>query len=350
MSPAPKALVVGLAGTRLADSERRFIRAADPLGFILFGRNVDSPDQLRELIADLRDSVGRASAPVLIDQEGGRVARLRPPHWRTAPPAALFGRLARTNRETARRAVYLNARLIGAELAVLGITVDCAPVLDVPVAGADPVIGDRAFGQDPEPVATLGNAFCDGLISAGVLPVIKHIPGHGRAGVDSHKGLPRVAASRAELSSRDFAPFRALSRRRAPEPWAMTAHVVYEAYDREAPATLSLAVVGDVIRGEIGFDGILISDDLSMGALAGDFGARAQTALAAGCDLVLHCNGEMEEMEAVAAATDDIGEATAARLARSVEALDMGAPFDAEEAMAELAALIAPVAGAGDAA
>jgi len=341
----PRALILGVAGKTPGDDERRFFRDADPLGFILFARNVETPAQVAALVAELRAIVGRADAPVLIDQEGGRVARLVPPHWRAAPPAALFGRLARTNREAARRAVALNAQLIGAELAALGITVDCAPVLDVPVEGADPIIGDRAFAPDPEPVATLGAAFCDGLLAAGVLPVLKHVPGHGRAGIDSHKGLPRVAASKAELASRDFAPFRALAGRRAPEPWAMTAHVVFEAYDADAPATLSPTVIVDVVRGEIGFDGVIISDDLSMGALAGDFGARARGALAAGCDLALHCNGNMAEMAAIAEATGAVGPATADRLARSLGALAAAPDFDAGAALAELDTLISPVAG-----
>lgn len=345
MSPAPKALIVGVAGTALSETERRFLKESDPLGFILFARNVEAPEQVRDLIADMRDAVGRAGAPVLIDQEGGRVARLVPPHWHAAPPAATFGSLALTNREAARRAAYLNARLIGSELAALGITVDCAPVLDVPVAEADPVIGDRAFAGDPEPVAMLGAAFCDGLVAAGVLPVVKHIPGHGRAGVDSHKGLPRVGVRATELASRDFAPFRAVLSQRSvpPEPWAMTAHVVYEAYDPDLPATLSPTVIEDVIRGEIGFDGIVISDDLSMGALKGSFEERARTALTAGCDILLHCNGAMAEMEALAVAADEIGGTTTARLARSLEALDISASFDAEDARREFIDLLAPV-------
>ncbi len=345
MAPAPKALILGVGGLRLDVAERAFFHEADPLGFILFARNVEGPEQVRTLVADLRDTVGRAGAPVLVDQEGGRVARLKPPHWRAAPSAAVFGRLARTDREAACRATYLNARLIGAELAALGITVDCAPVLDVPTSVADPVIGDRAFAGEPEPVALLGAAFCDGLIDSGVLPVIKHIPGHGRAEVDSHKRLPRIDAKRTELASRDFAPFRALAARAAPEPWAMTAHVVYEAYDEAAPATLSPAVLSDVVRGEIGFDGIIISDDLSMGALSGVYGDRTQGALAAGCDIALHCNGDMTEMAAVAAAAGPVGGVTAARLARSIEALDMPAPFDAAAARAELERLLAPLAG-----
>lgn len=341
----PRPLIVGVAGKRLQAPERRFIAEAEPLGFILFARNVETPDQVRALVAELRDAVGREGAPVLVDQEGGRVARLAPPHWRAAPPAALFGRLARASgREVAQRAVRLNARLIGAELHGLGINVDCAPVADVPVTGADPVIGDRAFAHDPEPVATLAAAFCEGLAASGVLPVVKHVPGHGRAGVDSHKGLPRVGASKAELASRDFAPFAALARLRNPEPWAMTAHVVFAAYDAEAPATLSPRVVSEVVRGEIGFDGVLITDDLSMGALAGPLRARAEGAFAAGCDLALHCNGALAEMEEVAAGCPGTLEAAAeARLARSLGALGPPRDFDAAAARAELEALIAPV-------
>ncbi|MFM2130058.1 MAG: hypothetical protein RL477_1604 [Pseudomonadota bacterium] len=340
-----KALIVGVAGTRLGAKELTFLRETDPCGFILFARNVASPDQLRALTTEMRNAVGRPDAPVLIDQEGGRVARLRAPQGRAAPPAAAFGALARLNPELGLRAAALNARLIGAELHALGINVDCAPVCDVPVAGADPIIGDRAFDTEPEPVAALAAAFCDGLESAGVLPVIKHIPGHGRAEVDSHKALPRVRVPHAELAARDFAPFRTLARRRDPEPWAMTAHVIYEAIDAKAPATQSRRVIGDVIRGEIGFDGVILSDDLSMGALAGPFEERARLALAAGCDLVLHCNGNLEEMAAVAAGCGPISATSDARLARSVGALKPPGDFDFEAALGELAGLMAPVPG-----
>jgi beta-N-acetylhexosaminidase len=342
----PRALIVGIAGTRVGAKEFTFIREADPLGFILFARNIAAREQVIALVEELRGAAGRADAPVLIDQEGGRVARLRPPQWRAAPAAAAFGALMHLNREHALRAATLNAHLIGAELAALGITVDCAPVADVPVAEADPVIGDRAFDTAPEAVAALAGAFCDGLDAAGVLPVIKHIPGHGRAAVDSHKDLPRVDAARADLAARDFVPFRMLARRTRPQPWAMTAHVVYECCDKDAPATLSRAVITDVIRGDIGFDGVIISDDLSMDALTGPFEARAHRALVAGCDLALHCNGRIEEMTAVAAGCGPVGAETALRLERSLGALRPPAAFDAAAALAELDALMATVRGA----
>jgi beta-N-acetylhexosaminidase len=342
----PKALIVGIAGTRVGARELTFIREADPLGFILFARNVAAREQVVALVEDLRRAVGRADAPVLIDQEGGRVARLRPPQWRAAPAAAIFGQLMRLNREHALRATRLNAQLIGAELAALGITVDCAPVADVPVAGSDPIIGDRAFDTAPETVATLAGAFCDGLDAAGILPVIKHIPGHGRATADSHKDLPRVTASRAELVAHDFLPFKELARRAAPQPWAMTAHVVYESCDAEMPATLSRTVVADVMRGDIGFDGVIISDDLSMGALTGPFEERAGRALAAGCDLALHCNGNLEEMTAAAAGCSSIGMDTTLRLERSLGARRFPAEFDAAAAQAELDVLMSAVRGA----
>jgi beta-N-acetylhexosaminidase len=292
----PLALILGCAGARLSAEERAFFRDADPLGFILFKRNCETPAQLQALVAELRAAVGRESAPILIDQEGGRVARLQPPHWPVYPaPAAL----AALGGETAREAVRLGARLIADDLAALGITIDCLPVLDIPVPGADAVIGDRAYGNTPESVAALGRAACEGLLAGGVLPVLKHIPGHGRGLVDSHHALPAVDTPRATLEASDFAPFRAL----ADMPWAMTAHIVYSAIDPTAPATLSRRIIADIIRGAIGFDGVLVSDDLSMGALGGGLRDRAAAALAAGCDLALHCNGKMAEMvEAVAGA------------------------------------------------
>ncbi len=301
----PRPVIFGCAGERLGTAERRFFAEADPLGFILFRRNCREPGQVRDLVASLRDCVGRADAPVLIDQEGGRVARLGPPHWRRHPAAAELAREGEA-------AVFGTARQIAADLAGLGITVDCAPVLDLRIAGADQVIGDRSFGADPAAVARFGRAWCDGLLAGGVLPVLKHIPGHGRARADSHVACPAVDAAADELAASDFAPFRAL----AEMPWAMTAHVVYTAFDPDAPATLSSSVIGGAIRGTIGFDGVLISDDLSMGALSGPLGARAAAALAAGCDLALHCSGRLAEMEEIAAATGPLAAATAARLAR----------------------------------
>lgn len=292
----PLAAIYGCSSTVLGAEEHSFFSETRPLGFILFQRNCVSPDQIRRLVEDLRDSVGRADAPVLIDQEGGRVQRLKPPQWRDAPPASLFAALYEKDRERAVEAVRLNARLLAHELDVLGITVDCAPVLDVPQAGADPIIGDRALGNDPDTISALARAACEGFLEGGVLPVIKHIPGHGRADVDSHKALPNIEADLNTLSKIDFAPFRALK----DMPWAMTAHVLYKALDSEQPATMSADVL-KMIRQDIGFNGVLVSDDLSMQALSGSFKFRTAGALAAGCDVALHCNGDMMEMRQVAA-------------------------------------------------
>ena len=332
---APRAVIFGCAGPSLDAFERDFFAAANPLGFILFRRNCISPDQVCDLVASLRDCVGRSDAPVMIDQEGGRVSRLRPPHWRLYPAPA---RLASLPDPLAETAVGLCARLIGDDLALLGITVDCLPVLDLPTAAADPAIGDRAYGNDAERVVRLARAACGGLLDSAVLPVVKHIPGHGRAVVDSHDACPVVETSRIELARTDFAPFRAL----AAMPWAMTAHIVYSAIDPTAPATLSRAVIAEVIRTEIGFDGVLISDDLSMHALDGGLGERARRALAAGCDLALHCNGSPAEMEEVGAEARMISPCTWKRLARG-EAMRRPVEngFDREEAEAQLEALLA---------
>jgi beta-N-acetylhexosaminidase len=337
---APLAVVLGCSGERLTASERDFFAAADPVGFIVFRRNCSSPDQVRDLVGSLRGCIGRDDAPVLIDQEGGRVARLRPSHWRRYPSAA---RLASLPDPTAEAAARLGARLIADDLAGLGITVDCLPVLDLPVSGADSVIGDRAYGSDPERVTRLAGAVCAGLLDGTVLPVLKHIPGHGRARVDSHYACPRIETGFEELARTDFAPFRAL----AAMPWAMTAHIIYSAIDPQAPATLSPRMVAEVIRGEIGFDGVLVSDDLSMQALGGGLSERTRQALAAGCDLALHCNGDPGEMEEVVAAARPISPLTAARLGRG-EAMRRGSAangFDRAEAEARFDALLvgAPV-------
>ncbi len=328
-NPPSAASIFGCAGPVLSEDERRFFARVNPLGFILFARNIQSPDQVRALVMALRDSIGCAHAPVLIDQEGGRVQRLKPPHWRKAPAGEPFAQLAARDMEAAIAALRLNYRLIGRELADLGIDVDCAPVLDVPVAGAHDVIGDRAFGRDPVTVARLGRAVMDGLLDEGVLPIVKHIPGHGRAMVDSHLSLPVVEASRVELEARDFPPFRAL----ADAPWAMTAHVVYQAIDATAPATTSAKVIGEIIRGIIGFDGVLVSDDLSMKALGGSFEDRTSGALDAGCDVVLHCNGEMAEMEAVAAALRPLTEIAQERLARAAALKRRATSLDVAESI-----------------
>jgi beta-N-acetylhexosaminidase len=306
-------VILGFAGPRPSRAERRFFAEADPVGFILFERNCRSPDQLRGLVAELRECCGRPDAPVLVDQEGGRVARLGPPHWRPAPAAARIGTIARRDLELGREAAWTAARVIAADLFALGISVDCAPVLDVPARGGHGIIADRAFADSPRVVAELGRAFCEGLLAGGVIPVIKHVPGHGRATVDSHTDLPVVDTPRPTLEETDFAPFRTLN----DMPWAMTAHVLYGAVDRDRPATTSPAVIEEIIRGSIGFDGVLISDDISMGALEGAIGKRAEAALAAGCDLVLHCNGKLAEMEEVAAAARPVSAAGRARLDRA---------------------------------
>jgi beta-N-acetylhexosaminidase len=330
----PSAVVFGCAGAQLSTTERDFFRRINPLGFILFQRNCETPDQVRALTRALREAVGRGDAPVLIDQEGGRVARLKPPHWPVYPGAAA---LAALGGERAREAVRLGARLIADDLAALGITVDCLPVLDMPVAGADAVIGDRAYGDAPERVAALGRAACEGLLAGGVLPVLKHIPGHGRGLVDSHHALPRVEASRTELEASDFKPFRAL----ADMPLAMTAHIVYTAFDAERPATLSRPVIDEAIRASIGFDGLLLTDDLSMRALGGSFAGRAAGALEAGCDVVLHCNGDMAEMTEVAGAVGPLSPAARARAERAAARRGGAEPIDRPALEARFRMLVA---------
>jgi beta-N-acetylhexosaminidase len=330
------AAIFGCAGLTLGLEERAFFNQVDPAGFILFKRNCDTPDQVRALVADLRTAVDRPEAPVLIDQEGGRVQRLRPPHWRAAPPARRFAGLYRLDAAAGLRAAWINARLIAAELMDLGIDVDCAPVLDNPVPGAHDVIGDRALGQDVATIAALGRAVMDGLLAGGVLPVIKHLPGHGRAEVDSHLHLPVVDASDAELRAEDLPPFRAL----AAAPFAMTAHVIYRAWDAEQVATWSPGIIERVIRGDIGFGGCLLSDDLSMQALDGALGERARRALAAGCDLALHCNGDLAEMRDVAAAAGSISGASAARFTAALARRTKPQPIDQAALLAELDGLL----------
>ncbi|MFY8093515.1 MAG: beta-N-acetylhexosaminidase [Niveispirillum sp.] len=294
MSADIAALVLGCEGPVLSVAEREFFRDANPLGFILFRRNVENPDQVRALVHDLRDSVGR-HAPILIDQEGGRVARLRGPHWPELPAARAVGDLSDADKAT--KAAWLHGRLLAAMLADLGIDVDCAPVADVPVPGAHDVIGDRAFAMDPDKVARLAAAQAAGLLAGGVLPIVKHTPGHGRAFADSHKELPVVPTKRADLEAWDFAPFKTL----AHLPAAMVAHVVYTDIDADRPSSISPIVIADIVRGHIGFDGLLFSDDLSMQALSGTLGQRTAAVLAAGCDVALHCNGQRTEMLDVAA-------------------------------------------------
>jgi beta-N-acetylhexosaminidase len=291
-----RAFITGCAGTKLSDAERAFLRDAQPWGFILFKRNIAGPQAVRALVDDVRATLGR-SAPALIDQEGGRVQRLTPPDWPAYPPGAAYGTLYDRDKNAGLAAARLGARLIAADLAELGIDVDCLPIADVPVAGADPVVGDRAYGTEPDKVAAIAGAIANGLADGGVLPVLKHIPGHGRATADSHAKLPVVNTDKAVLDVTDFAAFRPL----AGLPMAMTAHVVFTALDPVEPATVSATIVRDVIRDSIGFQGLLMSDDISMGALSGSLAERTRAATAAGCDVVLHCNGQMAEMQAVAA-------------------------------------------------
>jgi len=334
--------IYGLAGPVLSAQEASFFLETRPFGFILFARNIQTPEQVRALTAELRETVGDPKAPILIDQEGGRVARLKPPHWNLRPPAARFGALHDTDPEVAREATYLNARLIAHDLASLGINVDCLPVLDVPQPGAHDIIGDRAFAGDPHVIIELGKAQIEGLVDGGVLPVMKHIPGHGRAGSDSHLELPRVTAPVEELSAVDFVTFRSLDSC----PMAMTAHVVYDSIDPQRPCTTSPKVIRDVIRGEIGFDGLLMSDDLSMKALAmlgnekWPLNARARAALFAGCDVVLHCNGDMDEMKDVASGVRQLEGASLRRAQHALSLLATPPAFDAAAAQARLDALL----------
>jgi beta-N-acetylhexosaminidase len=320
------AVIFGCSGPVLSADEVAFFKDTRPWGFILFARNIESFEQVRALTDSLRDSVGRADAPVLIDQEGGRVQRFKPPLVPQYPSGADLGALYSANPEAGLRAAWLLSRLHAFDLLPLGITVNCLPVLDVPSPGGHEVIGSRAYGITPEIVAAMGKAACDGLKAGGMLPVIKHIPGHGRAGADTHFELPRVEASRAELSERDFVPFKALSG----EAMAMTAHVVFTGIDAASPATTSKTVIDDVIRSEIGFDGLLMSDDVSMNALSGDCGQRAGAIFAAGCDVTLHCNGERSEMEAVASGTPVLS-GDALRRAKMVSAAFLE-PDDSDEA------------------
>jgi beta-N-acetylhexosaminidase len=337
-----RAFIAGCSGPVVKPEEAAFFRAAEPWGFILFRRNVETPEQVRALTAALRETVGRADAPVLIDQEGGRVQRLGPPHWPAYPPGRAYGRLYAADPSRGREIARLGARLIAHDLNAVGIDVDCLPVLDVPVAGAHDVIGDRAYAHDPETVAVLGRAAAEGLIAGGVLPVIKHIPGHGRAGADSHHDLPVVHASREELERQDFVPFRHL----ADMPLAMTAHVVYTALDPDNPATTSPVVMAEVIRGHMGYDGLVMSDDLSMNALAGALAERARAAFKAGCDVALHCNGRLDEMEAVASETPELAGDAARRAAAALGRIRRHAPepLNVVDARARFAAALAAAA------
>jgi beta-N-acetylhexosaminidase len=331
-----RAFITGVSGTELSTAEREFIRAERPWGFILFKRNVETPAQVTHLVRELRSTVGELDAPILIDQEGGRVQRLGPPHWPSYPAGAVFGALYDIEPALGLSAARLSARLIAADLGDLGVSVDCLPLADVPVAGADAVIGDRAYGTEPGKVAAIARGVAEGLEQGGILPVLKHIPGHGRATADSHLRLPRVDTPQIELERTDFAAFRPL----ADLPMAMTAHVVFSALDPAQPATTSATIIEQVIRGVIGFQGLLMSDDVSMNALAGSIAERTRAIFAAGCDVVLHCNGKLDEMREVAGQTPELSGKALERAQRALALRRAPQAFDRGAARTELDALI----------
>jgi beta-N-acetylhexosaminidase len=331
-----RAFISGVSGTELGAAEREFIADTRPWGFILFKRNVETPQQVASLVGELRDAAGRPDAPVLIDQEGGRVQRLGPPNWPVYPAGTVFGSLYDIDPALGLKAAHLSARLIAADLFELGVTVDCLPLADVPVAGADAVIGNRAYGTEPRKVAAIARAVTEGLEQGGILPVLKHIPGHGRATVDTHFRLPVVGTPREELERTDFAAFQPL----ADLPMAMTAHVVFSALDPAQPATTSATMVDQVIRGVIGFQGLLMSDDVSMNALAGSLAERTRAIFAAGCDIVLHCNGKLDEMRDVARETPELSGKALERARNALASRKAPQPFDRIAARAELDALI----------
>jgi beta-N-acetylhexosaminidase len=338
---AARAFITGVSGATITPEERAFLRDSSPFGLILFKRNIVDPSQLNELVEEFRTICGPHAA-VLIDQEGGRVQRMAPPHWPAYPPGAVYGELYGRDPTSGLRAAWLGARLMAADLAAVGITVDCLPVMDVPVDGADRVIGDRAYGDNAHQVATIAAAVAAGLQAGGVLPVIKHLPGHGRATADSHSDLPVVTTDRKTLEATDFAAFAPL----AAAPFGMTAHVVFTALDPGLPATTSATMITQVIRGFIGFSGALMSDDLSMGALSGPIAERVRQSLAAGCDLVLHCNGKLAEMKEVAANCPELDGASLQRTARALAARRAPEAIDLEAARAEFAQLVSGRAGA----
>ena len=331
-----RAFITGVSGLELSADERAFMAAERPWGFILFKRNVETPEQVARLVRELRESVGNPDAPVLIDQEGGRVQRLGPPHWPVYPPGAVFGALYDIDPALGLTAARLSARLIAADLLEIGVTVDCLPLADVPVAGADAVIGNRAYGTEPRKVAAIARAVTDGLQQGGILPVLKHIPGHGRATADTHFRLPEVDTSKAELERTDFAAFQPL----ADLPMAMTAHVVFSALDPAQPATTSATIIEQVIRGVIGFQGFLMSDDVSMNALAGSIAERTRAIIGAGCDMVLHCNGKLDEMREVARETPELSGNALERAKRAVASRQPPQAFDRLAARGELDRLI----------
>jgi beta-N-acetylhexosaminidase len=336
----PLAAIFDCEGPRASPEEKAFLKDADPWGFIVFARHCASAEDLRAHCDELRECVGREDAPILIDQEGGRVARMKPPTFPEYPPPSVFGALWRLDPKRAKEAARLAARLLARLVSDCGVSVNCAPMLDVPQPDADPaVIGDRALARRAEIVAALGAESLAGALEGGVLPVVKHMPGHGRALCDSHEALPRVSARLSDLRAVDFAPFKALNH----APIGMTAHVLYEALDAEHCATLSKTVIGDVIRGEIGFDGLLLGDDLKMKALGGALETRARNALEAGCDVVLCCNFSLDEKRAVMDGLRDLSGKAAARARAALALRRAPAPFDASSAYQNLCALLRPV-------
>jgi beta-N-acetylhexosaminidase len=340
----PRAFITGIVGLELSSDEGGFLREADPWGMILFKRNISDPKQVAELTSSFHSILGR-HVPILVDQEGGRVQRLGPPNWPVYPPAQAFDRLYERDPAAGLAAARLGGRLLAADLQPLGIDVDCLPCADIPVSEADPVIGDRAYGDRPDKVAVLAGAHARGLMNGGVLPVLKHLPGHGRATADSHKSLPTVEADRGTLEATDFAAFRPLARL----PLGMTAHVVFSAIDAAHPATTSATMVGEVIRGFIGFEGLLMSDDVSMGALSGTIGERSKAAIAAGCDVVLHCNGKLDEMQEVAASVPRLSGEAARRAGAALAARETPSEFDAVAGRRVFEDMLAPVWKAGEA-
>jgi len=335
-----RAFICGLAGPKLSDEERQFLRDQLPWGVILFARNLENADQIRALTSDIRAALDREPAPILIDQEGGRVQRICPPVCRAYPAARTYGNLYRRDPVLGVEAARLGAKLVGIDLADLGITVNCMPVLDIPTEGSDAAIGDRAYGNDADTVLTLGGAAADGLMAAGIVPVMKHMPGHGRAEVDSHKKLPIIETALETLVATDFMPFRLGARR---IPAGMTAHVVLTAVDDEWPATLSDKVINGIIRGRFGFDGLLMTDDISMGALKGPVSARADKAIRAGCDLVLHCSGDADEMTAVAAAVPELEGDALRRAEAAFEATSQSPAHDRKSLHARFDDILAQV-------
>ncbi|MCB1506849.1 MAG: beta-N-acetylhexosaminidase [Hyphomicrobiaceae bacterium] len=334
---ARAALITGLAGLKLSGEERAFLAETRPAGIILFARNLESHDQIRRLVTDARDAIGDERVLVLIDQEGGRVQRLRPPLGRALPPASAYASLHAIDPEAASRAAWLVARLLADDLTALGINTDCAPVLDLPVAGAHEIIGDRAYGRTVGSVVALGRVVAEGFMAGGVIPVIKHIPGHGRATADSHLSLPVVTTPRAELEATDFAPFKALRGM----PTAMTAHVVFSDLDPAHPASTSGLVTAEIIRGHIGFDGLLMSDDLGMQALTGTMRHRAEAVISAGSDVALHCSGNLAEMRDAAAGVPVLGGDAERRFETAMRICRNRTAFDEQAALAALDRVLA---------